>query len=280
MRARSARGGAQGGWAVWVLYLAAVVSGGAIVARALSPALDETPRLAAASVLAYGCFGAAVGWLLGRISPTPRLPATTRWLAFLWGAFAAAGFALLANTAVRDRLAADGNPGGWQQWAPFIEEPLKNLGIAVVLLLATTRIRGALDGLVVGSLVGLGFEVVENIAQSINNAVADFPVGQRDNLGSLATDVLHEVVRRSWTGHIVITGVAGFGIAYLMTARDSSPLRKWAIAGTLVATAFLAHVLWNSHRFGIFYVVGQFAVLVLFVLLVRHGRAREGRGAT
>lgn len=257
---------------LWTVYLVAVVSGAALAARGLSPALAETPRLAAAGALAFGCFGAAVAWLLSRISYFRRPPAAARWLAFLWGALAATGYAMLANTAIRDHLAARGDPEGWLLFAPFTEEPLKDLGIVIVLLLAAPRVRTALDGLVVGSFVGLGFEVVENIAQSVNTAIAEYPAGQRDNLGSLATDVIHEIVRRSWTGHIVITGVAGFGIAYLMTARDRSPVQRWGVAVALVATGLAGHLLWNSHRFGVFYVIGQFAILALFLWLIRVGR--------
>lgn len=261
------------------MYLVAVAGGAAVIAGGLVSALSETPRLAAASVLAFGCFGLAVTWLLNWISRSRRPPATTRLLAVLWGATAAAGLAVLANTAIRDHFADRGQAERWLLFAPFTEEPLKNLGIVVVLLLAGSRVRSALDGLVVGSFVGLGFEVVENILQSVNNAIAEFPPGQRDNLGSLATDVIHEVLRRSWTGHIVITGIAGFGIAYLITARDRSPARRWAVAGALVGTAFAAHLLWNSHRFGVFYVIGQFAVLALFLWLIRVGRAQDAERA-
>lgn len=264
-------------WALWAVYIGSVISGVAIVVTALRPALHETPTLAAASVAVFGAFGAAVTWLLNKVPYFCAPPRSIRALAFVWGAFAAAGFALLANSAIRDHLAAAGDAGSWSLFAPLTEEPAKGAGIVIVLLLAGGRTRTALDGLVVGSFVGLGFEVVENIVQSINNAIASYPVGQRDNLGSLATDAIHEVLRRSWTGHIVITGIAGFGIGYAMTARDRSPAHRWTVAVSLVSLAFAGHLLWNSHRFGVFYVIGQFGLLAFYLWLIRVGRAEEAR---
>ena len=53
--------------------------------------------------------------------------------------------------------------------------------------------------------------------------------------------------------------------------------RRWAVAAGLVLLAFAGHLLWNSHRFGVFYVVGQFGVLGVYLWLIRIGRAQEAR---
>ena len=117
--------------------------------------------------------------------------------------------------------------------------------------------------------------VVESLTRAINNAIALYPEGQRDNLGSLATAVIHEVLRNSWNGHIVLTGIAGFGIGYPMTARDRSAARRWAVAGALILLAGAGHLLWNSHRFGLLYALGQFGLLAFFLWLIRVGRGLE-----
>ena len=262
-------------WPLWSLYVAAVLSGSVILVSRIAPSVGQTPTLTAVGVLAFGVFGAIGAWLLSKINyfrhPAPRMAA----LAVLWGGFAAIGYALLANTAIHDSFAAQDRAGSWSLFAPLTEDPAKNIGIVIVLLLAGTRPRSALDGLVAGSFVGLGFEVVESLTRAINNAIALYPEGQRDNLGSLATDVIHEVLRNSWTGHIVLTGIAGFGIGYLMTARDRSATRRWAVAGALVLLAGAGHLLWNSHRFGLLYVLGQFGLLAFFLWLIRVGRRLE-----
>lgn len=264
-------------WPLWAVYISGVAVGATVLVKALGPVYGETPTLMAASVAAFGTFGMAFTWLLSRIPYFGRVPLSTCGLALLWGGFTAIGFAMLANTAIGAYFAARGDPHAWLMFAPLTEETAKALGIVVVLLLAATRARTALDGLVVGSFVGLGFEVVEDVVQSINNAIIDHPPGQRDNLGSLAVDVVHEVVRRSWTGHVVITGIAGFAIAYAMTTRGRPGVQRWSVAVGLMLLAVAGHLLWNSHGFGVFYVLGQFGILALYLWLIRVGRAQEAR---
>lgn len=258
-----------------LFYAAAVISGAVILTVSVAPAVAKAPALAAASVVAFATFGAVCAWLLNKIDRFAPLGRQARVLAVLWGAAAAIGLALPANRAIYDHLAGRGDAEGWSLFAPFTEEPLKDLGIVAVLLLTATRPRTALDGLVVGSFVGLGFEVVENVVQSLNNAIASSPPGHPSQWASLVTDVIHEVLRRSWTGHIVITGIAGFGIAYAMAAVHRSVMRRVAVASALVLFAFAGHLLWNSHRFGVFYVIGQFGVLGVYLWLIRVGRRQQ-----
>lgn len=264
-------------WPLWGVYVAAVLSGSAISVWRLGPAIREAPTLAAVGVVALGAFGLVYAWLLSRINYFRRPAPTTAALAVLWGGCAAIGYALLANIAIHDHFAAQGRAGLWSLFAPLTEEPAKNIGIVIVLLLAATQPRSALDGLVAGSFVGLGFEVVESHTRAVNNAIEFYPAGQRDNVGSLAADVIHEVVRNSWTGHIVLTGIAGFGIGYLLTARDRVAAHRWAVAVALVLLAAAGHLLWNSHRFGLFYALGQFGFLGLFLWLIRIGRRLEAQ---
>lgn len=260
-------------WPLWAVYAASVVTGLVILAASVGASIAQTPAVAATSAALFGAFGAVCAWLLNKIHYFWPLDRDTKVLAALWGAGAAIGYALLANVAIYEYLADRGDGRAWSLFAAFTEEPMKDLGIVVVLLLAATRPRTALDGLVVGSFVGLGFEIVENVVQSLNNALASAP----DQWGSLALDVFHEVVRRSWTGHIVITGIAGFGIAYAITARHRATVHRWAVGSALVLLALAGHLLWNSHRFGVFYVLGQFGTLAFYLWLIRVGRAQESR---
>jgi RsiW-degrading membrane proteinase PrsW (M82 family) len=260
---------------LWAVYIVAVLTGSAILVASMSAAIAQAPVLAVASAVLFAAFGGACAWLLARIPYFWPASRETRGLAMLWGATAATGYALLANQAIYRRIADQPDAPAWSLFAPFTEEPIKDLGIVVVLLLAATRPRGPLDGLVVGSFVGLGFEVVENVVQSVTNAITAAPPGHPSQWASLATDVIHEVLRRSWTGHIVITGIAGFGIAYAMTARRRAMPHRAGVAAALVLLAFAGHLLWNSHRFGFFYVLGQFGILAFYLWLIRVGRQQE-----
>lgn len=267
----------SGAWPLWVVYVAAAGGGLLILAGSVGATLAQAPVLAAVSGLLFGAFGAVCAWLLSRIHYFRPVGRDAKTLAALWGSVVAIGFALPANQAIYQHFAGRDGAPAWSLFAPFTEEPMKDLGIVVVLLLAATRPRTALDGLLVGSFVGLGFEVVENVVQSINNAIASSPSGHPSQWASLATDVIHEVLRRSWTGHIIISGIAGFGIGYAMTAHRRSVAHRWAVASALVLLAGAGHLLWNSHRFGVFYIVGQFGMLAAYLWLIRVGRAQEGR---
>ncbi len=262
---------------LWAVYIVAVLTGAVILVASMAAAIAQLPVLAGASVVLFAVFGVACAWLLAKVPYFWPVSRETRSLALLWGATAATGYALPANLAIYEHLAERPDGPAWSLFAPFTEEPIKDLGIVVVLLLAATRPRGPLDGLVVGSFVGLGFEVVENVVQSVTNAITSAPPGHPGQWASLATDVVHEVLRRSWTGHIVITGIAGFGIGYAMTARRRPMPHRVGVAASLVLLAFAGHLLWNSHRFGLFYVLGQFGILAVYLWLVRAGRQQEAR---
>jgi RsiW-degrading membrane proteinase PrsW (M82 family) len=262
---------------LWAVYAVAVSTGFVSLLASMRAQVAQAPALTAASSVLFAAFGAVCAWLLAKIPYFRPVSRETRGLAMLWGATAATGYALIANLAIYHRIADHTDATGWSLFAPFTEEPIKNLGIAVVLLLASTRPRTALDGLVVGSFVGLGFEVVENVVQSVSNAIVAAPSGHPGQWASLGTDLIHEVLRRSWTGHIVITGIAGFGIGYAMTARRRPMPHRVAVAAALVLLAFAGHLLWNSHRFGVFYVLGQFGLLAIYLWLIRVGRRHEAR---
>ena len=77
---------------------------------------------------------------------------------------------------------------------------------------------------------------------------------------------------------IVLTGIAGFGIGYAMTFRQRPVTQRWTVAAALVLLALAGHVLWNSHSFGVFYVLGQFGILAVYLWLIRIGRAWEAGG--
>ncbi len=262
---------------LWAVYAAAVITGFVSLLASTRSNVAQAPALTAASVVLFVAVGVACAWLLAKIPYFWPVSRETRGLATMWGATAATGYASLANLAIYEHLAARPDAPAWSLFAPVTEEPIKDLGVVVVLLLAATRPRGPLDGLVVGSFVGLGFEVVENVVQSVNNAITSAPPGHPGQWASLATDVVHEVLRRSWTGHIVITGIAGFGIAYAMAARRRPMPHRVGVAVGLVLLAFAGHLLWNSHRFGLFYVLGQFGILAVYLWLVRVGRQQEAR---
>src|SRR6185436_12520369 len=50
---------------------------------------------------------------------------------------------------------------------PTVEEIAKTLGIIAIVLIARTQINSVLDGVVYGAMVGLGFQIVEDIVYAV-----------------------------------------------------------------------------------------------------------------
>jgi len=98
-------------------------------------------------------------------------------LAATWGGLAATDIAGRANSAVVSivgNVAADAD-GTWANVFinPAIEELVKTLGVLMLLLLPASRRMGPVSGLVVGALVGVSFQVVENAVFTLQGMFND-----------------------------------------------------------------------------------------------------------
>ena len=110
----------------------------------------------------------------------------------------------------------------------------------LIVLAAPRVIRGPLDGMIYGALVGLGFQVMENVTYSLNF----IPLTGATNPG--AAVALSAVLRVGLTGlgsHWAMTAVAGAGVGYL-AARG---LRGGALpAAACLAAAMGMHLLFDA----------------------------------
>ncbi|MEO8877727.1 MAG: PrsW family intramembrane metalloprotease [Polyangiaceae bacterium] len=132
-----------------------------------------------------------VGLLLGAICVTPlvllyvfvirwcdRFEPEPWWLlacAFIWGAFFATlggGISSEIGTVIASNLTGNSttSPGmdafGATVLAPVCEEGFKGIGVAIIALISALGLRemdGALDGVIYGGIVGLGFTLTEDI---------------------------------------------------------------------------------------------------------------------
>ena len=152
-----------------------------------------------------------VRWL-ARLPPWPVVLAALAWgglvtppLAIvgvdLWGGFFASLLAGEAGTAWSAAIAA----------GP-IEEAYKLLGVAAIGLAFHRQARGVIGGCVVGMLVGLGLETVENAAYLSAFAATKFDPG-----GPIAS-VLSAYPLRAVVGglyaHVALTGLAGAALGW------------------------------------------------------------------
>lgn len=169
-------------------------------------------------------------------------------MAFGWGGLAATYLAIPANAAVSSVLAKTAGPDAAERWGPasagpINEETLKVLGVILLVMIARTQFRSLLSVVVIGAMVGLGFQVVEDLIYSMNTAVV-FP-----NTNQTAPVLLMLLVRGVFSGiwsHALYTSVSAFGVGYFLTRTHLPVVRRVAVAVAAFATAWFLHFFWNS----------------------------------
>jgi len=168
-------------------------------------------------------------------------------LAATWGGLAATDIAGRANSAVVSivgNVAADAD-GTWANVFinPAIEELVKTLGVLMLLLLPASRRMGPVSGLVVGALVGVSFQVVENVVFTLQ--------GMSRTPGEPELVLLENLFSRGVVGlfsHLVYSGVIGAAIGWALTA-STGPLRRiLVVVGAFVLMVALhSWSNWTSH---------------------------------
>jgi len=223
-----------------------------------------------------------VGFVLLRRLRPARPPALT-WsgAALAWGATAAAGCALLANRGLTDLWAKGAGTrfaGDWSASlsAPLNEETLKLCGVIMIVLAAPAVIQGPLDGLIVGALVGLGFQATENVTYGLNTIVlsgATEPV--RAVVDSFAVRVGLTALGSHWT----MSAIAGAGVGYLVARRRGPDHGNVLPAVACLLTAMAMHLIFDAPQIPELIKVGlNFTVFVVVYLLLTNaylGRARD-----
>ncbi|MDK8450503.1 PrsW family intramembrane metalloprotease [Corynebacterium mastitidis] len=178
--------------------------------------------------------------LLGRSPMWPRGAHLWTLPALVWGGGVSLGLATtvgLPVSEIPEKL-------GWDLVAASIggaypEEFSKALGVAIILL-SFRRLNRPWHGLIVGAVVGLGFETIENLVYGLTGAILD---PNSDTAGALGLWGLRLLAGPCL--HIIFTGIAGWGIGVaLYTAEVSFMWRLGrALGGFLVA--FALHFSWN-----------------------------------
>ena len=165
-------------------------------------------------------------------------------LAFLWGMIPAVLLALIAQL-ILDVPTAIILPGdtlaytlvGASVWAPITEEIAKGVGVFWVVWLAYRRRThdGALDGLVYGALVGLGFGFTEDILYIWGTLLE----------GTLNDALMVAFLRTIVFGlsHTMFTGAFGLGLGYALVSRQR--WKKVLAPSIGLAAGMLLHSLHN-----------------------------------
>jgi protease PrsW len=230
-----------------------------------------------------------VGFVLLRLLRPIRSP-DLLWsaAALIWGATAAAGCALLANQGLVGLWAKSEGAAFASNWsaslsAPLNEEVLKLCGVIMVVLAAPLTINGPLDGMIYGSLAGLGFQVVENVTYGLNSI--PLSGGTNPERAVLNSALLREGIT-SLGSHWTMTAVAGAGVGFFVhysrprvASGGEIAERGWRggllPAATCLVTAIGMHVLFDAPRPTILVKVVVNLVVVAIVYLALSGRFTE-----
>jgi protease PrsW len=208
--------------------------------------------------------------VLRRLRPV-RPPALTWSLAaVVWGATAAAGCALLANRGLIGLWAKGAGTRFAANWsaslsAPLNEEILKLCGVVMIVLAAQAVIQGPLDGLIIGALVGLGFQATENVTYGLNNIVLS---GATDASQAVFDSFALRVGVTALGSHWTMSAVAGAGVGYLVARRRGAEHGSVLAAVACLLTAMAMHLIFDAPEIAEVVKVGLNFVIVLALYLL------------
>jgi protease PrsW len=161
-------------------------------------------------------------------------------LCFLWGALGATllgGASTLALEALtQDAIAGlTGSASATEAvsatvYAPLFEEGFKGLGLLAVLFfgyVVARELDGPLDGVVYGSVIGLGFTLTEDVLYIVKLT------GEEGRSGFVATWLLRTVF--SGFGHAIYTSLTGLGIGMVVVSRSLPAKLLWPALGFAAA---------------------------------------------
>jgi RsiW-degrading membrane proteinase PrsW (M82 family) len=160
--------------------------------------------------------------------------------AFLWGALVATFFSAIFNSgigAVVSAIVGDdvGEVITASVVAPVVEETAKGLALLLLFVVRKDEFDGALDGIVYGALVGIGFAMTENILYFGRVYLEGGLIG----IGVLA----YIRVGLGGFGHALYTGTLGAALGYARESRHRVIDVILPIVGYILAV--FQHSAWN-----------------------------------
>jgi RsiW-degrading membrane proteinase PrsW (M82 family) len=239
------------------------------------------------SVVLLAATAIPAGVIIYRLDQFEPEPASLIVVALLWGGVVALAFAALVNTWALDFLQHMLPAVRVDSWAaalvaPIDEELYKGAGLVIIYLMARAEFDSVMDGLVYGAMIGLGFQVMENIQYFM------FAAGDSGQASAVVGTYFLRVILSGLYSHMLFSGLMGFGFAYFVTQRGRTLGRRLGVFALCAFLSWAAHFVWNSPwleslmsqgtgAFVLALVIKGLPFLSLLVLLVVFARRREGR---
>lgn len=212
---------------------------------------DAAPEAMGLAVALWIVYAGVFLWLIARLDLLEPEPRSMLAAAFLWGALVSTAAAAQANTALLQMLTGAAGSQFTTTWGaaivgPVTEETLKVLGIVVLVLIASRQFNNLVDGFVYGAIVGLGFQVAENLFYSLRAIMTSTFVGGDGAIDAvLQLFFIRGFASGLWT-HATWTAIAGIGIAYFVIHKNQGLPKRIAVAIGLYLVAIAFHFAWNS----------------------------------
>ncbi|MCK2239132.1 MULTISPECIES: PrsW family intramembrane metalloprotease [unclassified Crossiella] len=264
---------------LWV-YLVIVVICLPLLALTFAPFAAASPVALGIALAGQLVLGVLLYTLIRWIDLFEKEPRTLLAAAFLWGV-AMTALAGSPNGAIGQLVAKLGGHEFAVEWyaaiaGPTTEETLKALGVIAIVVIGREQVQRTLDGLVYGAMVGLGFQLAENVTYVLSNAIENPNSDVQGGIGVLLARFLTGLAT-----HTVYSGVVGLGIGYALTRVDRSWARRVLVAFALFLGGWGLHFLWNSPLLGesglVTIIVKQGLIVLFFILAIRYGARHEYR---
>ncbi|MGC9667158.1 PrsW family intramembrane metalloprotease [Planosporangium sp. 12N6] len=255
----------------------------------IAPPFRHYPVAMTTALVVFALYAVPFVIYIGNLDHLEREPPVLLGTAFAWGAVVVTATAVPGNVAADNLTAKLVSPRFAAMWGPAlagptVEEILKFLGVVVIALLATAQVNSVVDGIVYGAMVGLGYQVMENVSYA---AVAVQAAGTGDRMEPIFNTLIARGVFGGPWSHTVFTALAGAGVGYAVVRVDRPTAVRAGVAALCLGGAWLCHFAWNSplltDGFGlgaagkvIALLVKGVPVLALALLLARLARRREG----
>jgi len=227
-------------WVVAFLF----VSGAAQTYQGFRSAAEAYTDSFAQGVAWFTVFALLFLWLFARLDRYSSIPGKAKVVAFLFcGLVSTFAMAAINNDAFRSILGKTVSLDFMLTWsagltAPWSEELAKVLPVVLLIGLAPRVMRCAFDGLIIGAISGIAFQVFEDVAYTYGSAAANFGEAKY----GVSTLGLRTVL--GLTGHWTWSAVAGAGLIYLIGRPAEKPQRGLGVA--LIFSSLFLHWFWDS----------------------------------
>jgi len=231
-------------WLFAVLTLIGVVRMSTVIAQGV----DRYPTGTWLAMVVFAVYTVPFARFINRRDLFAPEPPALLVIAFVWGAAVATTGALAGNMAI---FSLNSKLGGLEfaaNWnaaiaGPTTEELLKTAGIVAIVLLARGAVGSTLDGMVYGAMIGLGFQVVENVIYCIN--AIELNRGESEVIPVVQMLIMRGFVSGLWS-HATYSAIIGAGVGFAVSSRQRSRSVRISFAVVAFVLGWGIHFLWNS----------------------------------